>query len=89
MTDVKAVLEETTDDLNNANAVIDSLRSNVLNLTVQLYDTKTQKEEMEHLVKVQTDAESKLTKEATTLLHTAAESTVNLDTLYNRLERKK
>lgn len=87
--EIKMVLEETKEDLEAANLVISGQKIKISELENKLRDIETQKDEMEHLVKVHEDTENKLTYEAKTLLHTASESTFNLDVLYSRLERKK
>lgn len=84
-----AALEEMKDDLNAANVLIADLRKKVSKLGHKIRSLENEKEEVEHIVKVQMDTEVKLKDEASTLLNTAEETTVNLEALYNKLERKK
>jgi len=87
--DLRRILEEHKDDLDAANALIDGLKCENSSLSSKLDEVSTEKEEMEYLVNVRAENENKLRNEASILLHTAADSTVKLDALYTKLDRKK
>lgn len=86
---IKAILQETTDDLDSANSLIDEQRQKLSDLTKTIHSIQNEKEEMALLVEVHSETENKLQKEASTLLSTASDATSKLDTLFHKLERKK